>query len=204
MGTKDRKLREKEELKGLILKAARELFVEKGIENTSIRNIAERIEYSPGTIYLYFKDKDSILHALHTEGFQLLGQQMKVLQYVADPFERLLAMGRMYLQFAKENPEYYQLMFTIRGPMNVVESDACWVEGQTTFDILVHVVQECIDAGRFKGHDARNLSFVIWSAVHGMVVLSEGERCKVVSEEQDIDKIQEIGLEALQMLLKTS
>ena len=55
-----RKERQKEELKGKILQAAKELFMEKGFEDTSIRNIAEKIEYSPTTIYLYFKDKDDI------------------------------------------------------------------------------------------------------------------------------------------------
>lgn len=67
-----RKQREKEEMRALILDAARKIFLEKGYEHTSIRNIAEKIEYSPGTIYLYFKEKDEIFHALHEEGFRRL------------------------------------------------------------------------------------------------------------------------------------
>ncbi|MBK7338149.1 MAG: helix-turn-helix transcriptional regulator [Saprospirales bacterium] len=61
MGINERKEREKVELRGLILKGAMEVFLEEGFENTSIRRIAERVEYSPGTIYVYFKDKDEIL-----------------------------------------------------------------------------------------------------------------------------------------------
>ena len=57
-------------MRSLILDAARSIFLEKGFEQASIRNIAEKIEYSPGTIYLYFRDKDEIFHALHEEGLK--------------------------------------------------------------------------------------------------------------------------------------
>ena len=67
MSVAERKARQKEELKALILKASMKLFVEKGIEQTTIRNIADAIDYSIGTVYVYFKDKNAILHALHTQ-----------------------------------------------------------------------------------------------------------------------------------------
>ena len=200
MGTKDRKEREREELKGMILEAAKEIFFVKGYEQTSIRNIADRIEYSPGTIYLYFKDKDSIFHALQQQGFQLLRQQFGVLMLVADPFERLKAMGKLYLQFAMENPDYYDLMFVIRAPMNVLEDDECWDEGQTAFDVLGSVVKECIAQGRFKGHDAEEMAYVIWSAVHGMATISIRGRCRVISEEKR-ETIEDLGYEAFVKML---
>lgn len=200
MGTKDRKEREREELKGLILKAAREIFLEKGYDQTSIRNIADRIEYSPGTIYLYFKDKDTIFHALQQEGFQLLKQQIAVLQAVKDPFERLMAMGRIYLDFAMECADYYDLMFVIRAPMNVLKEDDCWDEGQSAFDLLIHVVQECMQQGRFKGHDVEELSYVIWATLHGMATIAIRERRRVVSEEKR-EKIEKLGFESFGKML---
>ena len=71
-----RKQREKEEMRQLILEAAKKIFLEKGYEQASIRNIAEVIEYSPGTIYLYFKEKDEIFHELHEQGFRKLVEYM--------------------------------------------------------------------------------------------------------------------------------
>ncbi|MCC6839251.1 MAG: helix-turn-helix transcriptional regulator, partial [Flavobacteriales bacterium] len=50
-----RKAQEKEDLKRAILNAARELFLERGYDRTSMRMIAQRIAYSPTTIYIYFK-----------------------------------------------------------------------------------------------------------------------------------------------------
>lgn len=200
MGTKDRKEREKEELKELILRAAKDIFFEKGYAQTSIRNIADRIEYSPGTIYLHYKDKDSIFHALQQEGFKLLRQQFGVLQVVADPFERLKSMGRLYLKFAMENPEYYDLMFVIRAPMNVLEEEACWDEGQSSFNVLVSVVHECIAQGHFKGHDAEEMAYVIWSTMHGMATISIRGRCRVISDEKR-ETIEILGYETFVQML---
>ena len=67
MGINERKEREREEIRELILNAAREIFVEEGYEHTSMRKIAQKIEYSPGTIYHHFKDKSDLLLALHDE-----------------------------------------------------------------------------------------------------------------------------------------
>src|SRR5215211_3409773 len=94
-----RKKKEKEDKRTLILDAARKIFLEKGFTQASIRNIAEEIEHSPGTIYLYFRDKDEIFHALHEEGFGRMLEKMEPLRFVSDPFERLKAMGRVYLDF---------------------------------------------------------------------------------------------------------
>jgi AcrR family transcriptional regulator len=172
-----RKQREKEEMRELILHAAKNIFLEKGYAETSIRNIAEKIEYSPGTIYLYFKEKDDIFHALHQEGFRKLIGMMLPLQYVEDPFERLKAMGRMYMDFAKQNKDFYDLMFIMQAPMNM-EKDECWEEGDKALDHLKQVIRDCQATGRFEGRDVDYLSFIIWSAMHGMCALYCRERCQ--------------------------
>ena len=122
MSTTERKAREKEELKALILKAARKLFVEKGIGQTTIRNIADSIDYSIGTVYVYFRDKNEILHALHTQSFVDLRGQLRGLFNVKDPMERLKAMGKVYINFGLDNPEMYDLMFTLKAPMEFLET----------------------------------------------------------------------------------
>ena len=80
MGVQERKARQKENLRQEILDAARDLFVREGVENVSIRRIAERIEYSPGTIYLYFNDKAEILKTLCEETFSRLDQKLKAIK----------------------------------------------------------------------------------------------------------------------------
>jgi len=84
MGIPERKEREKEELRERILTAAKTLFLEKGVEKTSIRNIADQIEYSPGIIYHYFQDKNEIFHALHQGGFHQLMSRMGTIKECID------------------------------------------------------------------------------------------------------------------------
>ena len=182
MGIPERKAKEKEELKLLILQAARKLFVEQGVEQTTIRKIASKIEYSVGTVYVYYKDKNDILHDLHTQGFRQLGGEMKVLYNVTDPMERLTALGRVYLQFALENPDMYDLMFTLKAPMEFLDSVKKdeWNEGKATFGVLKATIKECIDRGHFAGHQLEPLSFAIWSTVHGMASLHISQRVKGV------------------------
>ncbi len=57
MSTKNRREREREKMRRRILDAAKDLFVKEGFENVSMRRIAGVIEYSPGAIYRYFKNK---------------------------------------------------------------------------------------------------------------------------------------------------
>jgi AcrR family transcriptional regulator len=196
-----RKERQKEELRGKILLAAKELFMAKGFEDTSIRNIAERIEYSPTTIYLYFKDKDEIFLALHNEGFVLLNQYFKPLAHVADPFERLKAIGKAYITFALEHGEFYDLMFIMRSPMNSLDKDeSSWEEGHRAFGFLVNTITECISKGHFAGMNPEILSFTIWSMVHGISSLQIRDRCSVISEANQKDLAQNASNMVIEIL----
>ncbi|OYQ32981.1 TetR family transcriptional regulator [Flavobacterium cyanobacteriorum] len=183
MGIKERKHKAKEDLRKAILNAAREIFLEKGYDNMSIRNIADRIEYSPTTLYIYFKDKGEIFFALHNEGFQLLNQKMAVLAAVADPMERLKAMGKIYMAFAMDNPDYYDLMFVQRAPLNCIEQEG-WSEGHTSFKFLEATVAECMKTGTLKKDDPEVVAFVIWSFMHGMCTLNNRDRCMIFDEDR--------------------
>ena len=188
MTISNRKERQKEELKGKILQAARELFMQKGFEDTSIRSIAEKIEYSPTTIYLYFKDKDAVFCELHREGFALLNQYFRPLTHVSDPYERLKAINKAYISFAMENGEFYDLMFIINAPMKSIKKDESdWEEGKRAFAFLVNTIQECLDKGYFKGMQPEVLAFTVWSMVHGIASLEIRNRCPVVEDLNEKD-----------------
>lgn len=173
MGILERKERDKQEMRLMILEAAKEVFVTEGFEKASIRAIAERIEYSPATIYLYFKDKNEIFHALHRNGFKVLVEKFSVLSSINHPFDRLKAMGRHYIEFAMQNPGTYKLLFVMEEPLRHVES--CkqdeWDEGDRAFDILTATVAQCQKESYFLGFETESLAFVIWSTMHGLCTL---------------------------------
>jgi AcrR family transcriptional regulator len=184
MGVKERKERDRVDMKELILNSAHQLFLSKGFEEVSIRNIAEAIEYSPATIYLYFKDKNEIFHALHGEAFKKFNECMIPVFTIKDPFKRLVTMGEKYIEFAFAHPKYYTIMFIAEAPMLCEETSEGWIEGQRALDGLESIVEECIKEGKLKKQPAKVLAFTIWSYVHGMCSLALRDRMKHYAEEE--------------------
>lgn len=178
MGIQERKERHKEDLKRKILDAAIRLFSKHGYQATSIRKIAAEIEFSPTTIYLYYKDKLDIMYALHQEGFRRLGERFYALAAVDHPFERLKAMGRTYVQFALEHKDFYELMFIMKDPLEHLEStcgggdEETWEEGERTFGALLTTIEACQSHGYFKGQNPSVFALLVWSTVHGLCTLS--------------------------------
>lgn len=183
MGIKDRKARQKQEIKRLILDTAKKLFLEEGFENVTIRHIAERIEYSPATIYLYFKDKDGILYELHTEGFnELYKRQLQVLK-IKDPLKRLQKHAEAYLGFALENKEYYDLMFIMRAPIKCIKDVQQWEIGMRSYDLLKQNVKDCMEAGRIPRNGLESAAFSLWATMHGIASLIIRERTIMFPDE---------------------
>src|ERR1700693_210636 len=143
-----RQVQEKQELRQAILTAAGELFLEQGYERFSLRKVAERIGYSPTTIYLYFRDKDDLLFTVVDEGFERFGQQLAAAAAsTEDPWERLIALGRAYIAFGLQNPVYYQLMFMQRTDFLTQRQVGESQPRIASFRVLQQTVQQAIDAG---------------------------------------------------------
>ncbi|MBX2951670.1 MAG: TetR/AcrR family transcriptional regulator [Leadbetterella sp.] len=203
MGISDRKEREKEEMRRRILESAKKLFLDLGYEKTSIRGIAEDIEYSPATIYLYFKDKNELLFALHQEAFVEFAKTFVKVAHIADPFERLITLGREYLAFAFANPELYELMFLLTAPMEALEiREDVWEDGRSVYMALEMLIAECQAAGHFKGADVQQLSMMIWATVHGLVTIQLRKRCTMFDENERDSRIQG-GLDSLIRMLES-
>lgn len=177
MGIAERKEKQKQEIRKLILDASMKLFVEEGFDNVSIRRIADLIEYSPTTVYLYFKDKDEIFFNLHEIGFEKMGEMNRNLDTIEDPLRRLHQMGENYLRFGIENPEYYDLMFIQRAPMKKLQEMGCnWENGDAAMTRLRNTVIECMEKGLIAKTDSDLVSMSIWSMVHGLVSLAIRDR----------------------------
>ncbi|MEJ5055951.1 TetR/AcrR family transcriptional regulator [Sphingobacterium sp. MYb382] len=174
MGITERKQRHKEDLRNRILEAAKKLFVQQGYEATSIRKIAKEIEFSPTTIYIYYKDKNDIIYALHQEGFNMLREKFSTLMLVENPFERLKAIGKTYIEFGRTNPEFYEVMFMMKEPMDFIGNscmDDKWEDGEKVFGILEQTITECQTKGYFTNLPVKLVALQAWTAVHGIVSL---------------------------------
>ncbi len=184
MGTAERKAKEKSAMTNRILDTAIRLFLDEGFENVSLRRIADKIEYSPSTIYLYFKDKNEILYALHTAGFEMLYERQKTILFMKDPLEKLRRHAELYIEFALENREYYDLMFIKRGPAEKIKEKEEWNIGLRSYDFLRQNVQECTAAGYIPAAQLDVATFSFWSHVHGIASIIIRDRSRMFPEEQ--------------------
>lgn len=175
MGVKERREREREEIRGKILDAARELFVNEGYEAVSMRKIAEKIEYSPTAIYFHFKDKEAVMRELCDADFLALAQQFGEIGKIADPIERLRATGLAYADFALNYPNHYRLMFMTPHPPHDPEKSAVRKGNpeEDAYAFLKSTIEEGIAQGRFRPEltDADLLAQVNWAGMHGVVSL---------------------------------
>jgi AcrR family transcriptional regulator len=171
--SRQRREQEKQDVRQAILDAAAELFREQGYERFSLRQVAERIGYSPTTIYLYFTDKDDLLFTVADVGFTRFGEQLlAAATSTADPIERLRAMGRAYIDFGIQNPAYYQLMFMQRIDFLMAKRDGEYTPRIDSFGILQQAVRDAVDAGAVQPGDAALYADALWALVHGIVAMA--------------------------------
>ncbi|RKS19039.1 AcrR family transcriptional regulator [Flavobacterium endophyticum] len=183
MGIKERKEREKLEMKEIILKAATEMFLTQGYEKTSIRAIASKIEYSVGTIYLYFQDKTEILHYIMQQGFAQMNKDFEKLDTNDDIIFYLKRLGHIYIEFAFDNQEYYDLMFIIKKPLELINrKKEQWGSGLIAYDFLLSVMKRCVEQKRIRYEDPELASLAIWGYLHGIIALHIRDRCKMFEE----------------------
>ena len=191
MGVIQRREREKLEMRQLIVDAAIKMYLEEGYEKLTLRGIAKQIEYAPGTIYLYFKDKDALFHAMHEWAFERLFEKFSTLATIKDPILRLKELGFTYIQFAFDNPELYDLMFILTEPMCARDNHEGWECGFKVYGFLRATVEECFNKKLLRGDSVDMIAFSLWSMVHGMVSLKLRNRLDIydkINVPKDFDK----------------
>ena len=151
MSIQERKADEKQQLRRKIINAARDLCLNEGYDQVSMRKIARKIDYSPTTIYLYFKNKAELLDCVCDETQANLLKTLETLfQDLSDPVETLRKCSRAYADFGINHPEDYKLTFMF-GPK--YQEDLGLPEGSTSlkmFEYLHNVGKECMDQGKFR------------------------------------------------------
>ncbi len=175
------KKEERQDIRALVLQKAKKLFFEIGYGNITMRRIAREVGCSPAAIYLYFQSKEEILYELHNEGFQLLYQyKLTVASGASNAMERLWQGGKMYISFALENPEYYELMFNMPEPRDYLQKleqssersrDVPVDYAMRSYQFLKESILACQQEGYLEGIDPDTAAFTFWSLAHGLVSL---------------------------------
>jgi AcrR family transcriptional regulator len=201
MGVQERREREKKELRQEILDAARDLFVREGFENVSMRKIAEKIEYSPTTIYLYFQDKADLLDCICEETFARLIKKQSVLdQTIADPLDRLRKNLRGYIEFGLKHPNHYKVAFMMTEPFDdPPKRERAKTMGRKAFGHLRDSIAQCSAEKLIEVDDVEATAQAMWAAIHGLTsLLIAHPRFPWTDRDRLIDTLIENSLRGLQ------
>ena len=173
MSTKERKLREKENRKDLILQAAEKVMRENGLYGLSIEAIADETQLAKGTIYLYFKSKEEILSSLTIKArnklfveFELIDKQNR------NPFDKLISMIKMNYTFYKQFPLYYDLVSLYEANHKVVETEEMYKSSENITNLVYRVANEAKEEGLLNENiKPLHLTMSMWGMTVGMLQL---------------------------------
>lgn len=182
MGTEERKAREKERRRNQIIDAAENVIFSKGLEQSTMDEIAEEAELSKGTLYLYFKNKNELYLAITQRGSDILNNRFaKVFSGAHDHtgIELIRLIGETYLDFVRNNPNYFKAFMYYESLSDVEElqqsefAQNCEENRKEALNFMIRALQVGMQDGTIdNSYDPKELAIVIWSSTRGITTIS--------------------------------
>ncbi len=159
--SQERREKHKIELRSKILDAARELIVDQGVDQFSMRKLAAKIGYTATAIYFHFADKETLIQELVDLDFIKFREQFDGLEQKADPIERIRLMGLAFVSFFSRN-------------LKMVPSAKVVTQGNPAEDnycLLKSTVEAALAQNRFREElrDSDEICQILMAVVHGVV-----------------------------------
>ncbi len=169
----------KEELEELVISATSALIEEQQSVKVTARQIAERVGYTPGTLYTHFDNLDHIFLHVNARGLADLRESLsRAIEHEDTPQRAIRAMGIAYLDYARTQRHRFQLMFTPRLPTGEAPPPYLQKEIDALFELLGTQLQ------RIAVVDERTLEIgvrALWSGVHGVASLALSDQLFTVT-----------------------
>jgi len=177
MRREERQQHARENTRRAILDAALELFIADGYGQVSIRNIAAKVEYSPGAIYSYFPSKDEIFFALAEEGFREIGERQFAGSPSDDPLGDVRAVAWRLYEFSKDQPQYFSLVFLDRHVPRVSKEYERFSFISDMKSRALAQVERCIEDGIFPATTDSEIALrLLFAPVIGIAALRLSNR----------------------------
>ncbi len=178
MGITERKEREREQRRNDIIDAAEKVFFRKGIEFSTMEEVAEIAELSKGTLYLYFRIKEDLRFAIFQRGAAILNAIMK--DTISDNEtgkDQLITIGRAFIWFSEKYKDYFKLFIEIQSSnmeqLNIgKEAFEDYVKNQSPISIVQQCVLQGMNDGSLRKDIPENhLTATLWSQMLGVLTV---------------------------------
>ena len=153
-----------------LMSAALVRIKQDGVEKLSLRALARDIGVSQTAPYRHFKDKRCLLVELARSGFSELASRQQQATPTEFNLKALIAVGMAYLEFAKEFPEQYKLMFGTKIE-NRCEHEGLMASSMKSFEVILNLAIKGVECGFLIDRDPAHLARCLWSNVHGLASL---------------------------------
>jgi AcrR family transcriptional regulator len=160
-------------LREALFQAALALINEVGPAAFTLREVARRAGVSHNAPYRHFADKDALLAAVATQGFQELTEAMlQAAATEATALGQLKQSGLAYVDFAIRRPEYFSAMFDL--PIAKSAYPECREAAEKAFSVLVGFIESSWKEQHLNPGDPEKYALTAWSLVHGIAKLAVG------------------------------
>ena len=187
------------DLKNTLIKAGVEILSKEGVGGLSLRKVAQRAGVSHSAPYAHFPDKQSLIAAISTEGFNQLYTELEaaISPHKKNPKKQLIEGAKAYVRFAEQNTDTFNIMFS--GVLEKEKDYPSFVEiSSKTFKLVMDVVQACQDAGILPTAPANLMAVSVWGQVHGILSLAlEGQVSHMVLDKHTIQEVVSFSLEQM-------
>lgn len=170
------------DLRAQLVEATRRLVEEKGPDHFSVAEACREAGVSTAAPYKHFRDKDEMLRAVIWEGMlRHRDQMLAAIEPIAQTSpDRVTALGHVYVNFARNEPGVFRLMFALSERHD--DDEELMECGRALFGIVIQAVAHCFDRDVPTEEDAQR-AFMLWSFVHGLSFLTiDGKVNKVGAE----------------------
>jgi AcrR family transcriptional regulator len=159
------------ELRRKIAVAAQDLYLSEGLEGVSMRKVADRVGVSAPAIYRHFRNKQELLNEIVLEGLRILERYLEPALKADTPLDRLRRMTESYLDFALEQPKYFDFAFLIPNPDSSQLAEEVARPGYVTFRLAIEQISACMQQGVLAPDNPLETAITFWAEVHGLITL---------------------------------
>ena len=193
MGIQERKQRERERRRQQIIVAAKRVFSAKGYSKSTMEDIAREAELSPGTLYLYFKNKDELYASLSLRILQYLNIRLEDVKKEKDiePRQKITAIKEALFDVYQFDPMILINMFHLQSSETLKNLSSPLLENITELSrnslaILAEIFKDDTGQDLFASHHPTAIADIVWSLFTGVVLWEESKR--MINNEKDFLK----------------
>ncbi|MBW2180929.1 MAG: TetR/AcrR family transcriptional regulator [Deltaproteobacteria bacterium] len=193
MGIKERKEREKERRRQQIIVAAKRIFSAKGFNKATMEDIAEEAEISPGTIYIYFKNKDELYASLSIRILQHLNIRLEHVknQNNLNDEQRIASLKDALYDIYDFDPLILINLFHLQSSESLKNLSPGLLSeikrlSQSSLKIMSDIFSEGISTGVFIKANPNALADIFWALFSGVILWEESK--KIIDNKKDFLK----------------